>query len=138
MFYRSCMRHSSCFPAPTNSAYSELTALIDSTNSPDSPFHISQATTDAKVYPFPNTTEPNGPSKRKRTEDGHISSPPTNDIGNARYSELVHANKHLLKLSETTKAECAQLSDSCVRDNCLYCSPPVLQFSHPGQSQVMD
>ncbi|KIM70365.1 hypothetical protein SCLCIDRAFT_1207704 [Scleroderma citrinum Foug A] len=91
----------------------ELSALIDSTNSPDSPFHISQAATDAKVYPSPNTTEPNGSSKRKRTEDGHISSSPINDIAHARYPECVHANKHLLKLSETMKAECAQLSDFC-------------------------
>jgi len=39
--------------------------------------------------------------------------PLTSDIANARYPELVLANKHVLKLQETIKAECSQLSESC-------------------------
>ncbi|KAF9229062.1 proteasome activator pa28 REG alpha/beta subunit [Gyrodon lividus] len=94
----------------------ELSATVESTNALDSPYHISQASasTDATVYPPLNATyDLNGPaSKRKRTEDG-VSPPFANDTSNARYPELVHANKHILKLQETIKAECAQLSDSC-------------------------
>ncbi|KAL4070759.1 proteasome activator pa28 REG alpha beta subunit, partial [Scleroderma citrinum] len=105
------------FPAKVGYSFTGclLTALIESTNAPESPFHVSHATTltDARVYPSSNTTELNGPLKRRRTEDGHASSTPANDITNARYPELVYANKHILKLSETTKAECVQLSDSC-------------------------
>jgi proteasome activator subunit 3 (PA28 gamma) len=98
------------FPAKTI----ELSTIIDGANAPDSPYNISQApvSTDPRVYPSPGTSEVNGPSsKRKRVEDGIV--PLGNDIANARYPELVHANKHILKLQETIKAECAQLSDAC-------------------------
>ncbi|KIJ65037.1 hypothetical protein HYDPIDRAFT_131236 [Hydnomerulius pinastri MD-312] len=73
------------------------------------------ASTDTRVYPAPSATaDSNGPaSKRKRTEDGIVPSSLANDATNARYPELVHANKHILKLHETIKAECAQLSDYC-------------------------
>ncbi|KAF8846179.1 proteasome activator pa28 REG alpha beta subunit [Paxillus ammoniavirescens] len=99
------------FPAKTI----ELSAMVESTSALDSPYHISQApaSTDARVYPPPNaTSDLNGPaSKRKRTEDGVVPSP--NDATNARYPELVHANKHILKLQETIKGECSQLADFC-------------------------
>ncbi|KAI6047813.1 proteasome activator pa28 REG alpha beta subunit [Pisolithus marmoratus] len=93
----------------------ELTTLIDSTNTPDSPFNIAQASTltDARVYPAPSSVDPGGPAKRRRTEDGGALSPTNGDITSTRYPDLVHANKHILKLSETTKSECAQLSDCC-------------------------
>ncbi|KAH7885980.1 proteasome activator pa28 REG alpha beta subunit [Phlebopus sp. FC_14] len=95
----------------------ELTATVESADAEDSPFHISHAppSTDAKVYPLTVTaTESNGPpSKRKRAEDGSASLSLANDATNARYPELVHANKHLLTLQETIKKECAQLSDCC-------------------------
>ncbi|KAN0100447.1 Proteasome activator pa28 [Tylopilus felleus] len=100
------------FPAKVSTF--ELSAIIEDANAPDSPYNISQApgSTDPKVYPPPSTSDFNGPfSKRKRVEDGIT--PLTNEIVNARYPELVHANKHILKLQETIKAECAQLSDSC-------------------------
>ncbi|KAG9314189.1 proteasome activator pa28 REG alpha beta subunit [Chiua virens] len=98
------------FPAKTI----ELSNLIESASAPDSPYDLTQAaaTTDPRVYPPPGTTDSNGPSaKRKRVEDGIV--PLTNDISNPRYPELVYANKHVLKLQETIKAECTQLSDSC-------------------------
>ncbi|KAG6381002.1 proteasome activator pa28 REG alpha beta subunit [Boletus reticuloceps] len=98
------------FPAKTF----ELSSIIDGANAPDSPYSVSHApaSTDPRVYPPPNSPDPNGPSsKRKRVEDGIVLL--TNDIANAKYPELVHANKHILKLQETIKAECAQLSDSC-------------------------
>ena len=107
---------------------SELSAIIEDANAPDSPYNISQApgSTDPKVYPPPSTSDFNGPfSKRKRVEDGIT--PLTNEIVNARYPELVHANKHILKLQETIKAECAQLSDSCVSQLSSFFSPSTLR-----------
>ncbi|KAI6008370.1 proteasome activator pa28 REG alpha beta subunit [Pisolithus orientalis] len=98
----------------------KLTTLIESTKAPDSPFNIAHASTltDARVYPAPSDyVDSNGPAKRKRTEDGSVPSLSNSDIPNARYPDLVHANKHILKLSETTKSECTQLSDCCVRNN---------------------
>ncbi|KAG0704397.1 proteasome activator pa28 REG alpha beta subunit, partial [Suillus ampliporus] len=96
---------------------SELTSLIESTKAEDSPYQISQAaaSTDTTVYPSPSSTETNGPSsnKRKRNEDGSGSPTHVNEAVSARYPELVHANKLILKLHETTKSECAQLSDFC-------------------------
>lgn len=94
----------------------ELTTLIESTKAPDSPFNIAHASTltDARVYPAPSDyVDSNGPAKRKRTEDGSVPSLSNSDIPNARYPDLVHANKHILKLSETTKSECTQLSNCC-------------------------
>jgi proteasome activator subunit 3 (PA28 gamma) len=116
--------------------YSELSTIIDGANAPDSPYNISQApvSTDPRVYPSPGTSEVNGPSsKRKRVEDGIV--PLGNDIANARYPELVHANKHILKLQETIKAECAQLSDACVGQlSCLFLSYTEMDT---GQGQAM-
>ncbi|KAG1889522.1 proteasome activator pa28 REG alpha beta subunit [Suillus subluteus] len=95
----------------------ELTSLIESTNTDDSPYQISQAaaSTDTTIYPPPSSTETNGPSsnKRKRNEDGSAAPAHLNETVNARYPELVHANKLISKLHETVKLECAQLSDSC-------------------------
>ncbi|KAG2122069.1 proteasome activator pa28 REG alpha beta subunit [Suillus cothurnatus] len=88
-----------------------------STNADDSPYQISQAaaSTDATIYPPPSSAEKNGPSsnKRKRNEDGSAAPAHLNETVNARYPELVHTNKIILKLHETVKSECAQLSDSC-------------------------
>ncbi|KAG2159634.1 proteasome activator pa28 REG alpha beta subunit [Suillus bovinus] len=88
-----------------------------STNAEDSPYQISQAaaSTDTTVYPPPSSTEINGPTsnKRKRNEDGSAAPSHLNETVNARYPELVHANKLISKLHETIKVECAQLSDSC-------------------------
>ncbi|KAG2045069.1 proteasome activator pa28 REG alpha beta subunit [Suillus americanus] len=91
--------------------------VFQSTNTDDSPYQISQAaaSTDTTIYPPPSSTEKNGPSsnKRKRNEDGSAAPAHLNETVNARYPELVHANKLILKLHETVKLECAQLSDSC-------------------------
>jgi proteasome activator subunit 3 (PA28 gamma) len=109
---------SSSFPPFCSPIYSELTSLIESTNADDSPYQISQAaaSTDATIYPPPSSAEKNGPSsnKRKRNEDGSAAPAHLNETVNARYPELVHTNKIILKLHETVKSECAQLSDSCV------------------------
>lgn len=106
------------FPPFFSPIYSELTSLIESTNAENSPFQISQAaaSTDTTIYP-PPSSETNGPSsnKRKRNEDGSAAPAHLNETVNARYPELVHANKLISKLHETVKLECAQLSDSCVR-----------------------
>jgi len=95
----------------------ELTRLIESTKADDSPYQISRAAefTDTTIYPPPSSNGENGPSssKRKRSEDGSAMSARMNETVNARYPELMHANKHILKLHETVKSECAQLSDSC-------------------------
>lgn len=40
--------------------------------------------------------------------------PHTDGITHAKHAELVHANKHILKLHETIRAECTLLAESCV------------------------
>lgn len=94
----------------------ELTTLIESTKTPDSPFNIAHASTvtDTRVYPAPsNSTDSNGPAKRRRTEDSSALPLANGDNAGARYPDLVHANKHVMKLFETTKSECTHLSDCC-------------------------
>ncbi|KAI6120736.1 proteasome activator pa28 REG alpha beta subunit [Pisolithus croceorrhizus] len=102
------------FPAKVRSF--ELTTLIESTKTPDSPFNIAHASTltDARVYPAPsNSMDSNGPAKRRRTEDSSALPLANGDNAGARYPDLVHANKHIMKLFETTKSECTHLSDCC-------------------------
>ncbi|KAH7930507.1 proteasome activator pa28, REG alpha/beta subunit [Leucogyrophana mollusca] len=92
----------------------ELSALIDSTIQPDSPYHISHASsfTDATVYPPPSSTGADEPDKkRKRGTDRSVSLPHSSD--NARYPNHMLANQHIIKLHDTVKRECSQLADSC-------------------------
>ncbi|EIW86913.1 proteasome activator pa28 REG alpha beta subunit [Coniophora puteana RWD-64-598 SS2] len=92
-------------------------ALRDYTSlhSPDSPFHISHASTstDATVHPAPTRTDGAEVKKRKRSESDDGSSTTLNDIVNARYPSVVHANRHITGLRQYLKDECEQLADSC-------------------------
>jgi proteasome activator subunit 3 (PA28 gamma) len=92
----------------------ELSTTIESANAPDSPYSISQAAafTDTRVYPPPSTSHSNDPSlNRNYVEDDIV--PFTNELVHAKYPELVHANKHILKLQDIIREECTQLTDSC-------------------------
>jgi len=64
------------------------------------------------VYPPPSTSHSNDPSlNRNYVEDDIV--PFTNELVHAKYPELVHANKHILKLQDIIREECTQLTDSC-------------------------
>jgi proteasome activator subunit 3 (PA28 gamma) len=95
---------------------SELTKLIESTSTPDSPFHISHPSsfTDATVYPTPSSTAYDEPEakKRKRNGDGNTA-PGGNDTQQARYPNLVLGNKHISKAHQQVKKECEQLAELC-------------------------
>ncbi|KAF8349700.1 proteasome activator pa28 REG alpha beta subunit [Amanita rubescens] len=99
--------------------YTQLSELLDTTSNPDSPFHLSHASsfTDVNVYPC---TQPalDEPSQKKRKlndtsdSDEEASRPNTstmNDFQYARLSGQVRANHHIVKLHEIVKKECDQL-----------------------------
>ncbi|KAH7914771.1 proteasome activator pa28 REG alpha beta subunit [Hygrophoropsis aurantiaca] len=102
---------------PTKVSWIELSALIDSTGTSDSPYHISHGSlsTDAVVYPPPSSSlevdEPD--KKRKRTIDGSALSSNSNDLQSPRYSNRMRANQHIIKLHDSLKTECSELADSC-------------------------
>ncbi|EGO02578.1 hypothetical protein SERLA73DRAFT_130893 [Serpula lacrymans var. lacrymans S7.3] len=92
----------------------ELTTLISSTENPESPFHLSHASTDATVYPPPSSSSDVPESKkRKRMTDGTPFVVNHNDTHHAIYVNLVHANAHIIKLNADIKKECTQLADLC-------------------------
>ncbi|KDQ63335.1 hypothetical protein JAAARDRAFT_374986 [Jaapia argillacea MUCL 33604] len=96
----------------------ELHQFIESTSTTTSPFNLlhSSTFTDTTVYPRPSGSEEPEIKKRKRVVDG--SGVPNGagivkDIENARYPNLVLANKHMAKIHEDVKRECEQLADNC-------------------------
>ncbi|KAL4252495.1 PA28 family protein [Abortiporus biennis] len=103
----------------------ELQALLNSTNSPSSIFHLSHAakSTDATVYSSPPPTVPSsgGPDTKKRKlaheegVNGKASATLTavNDTHNARYPSLMLSNQHVIQVHETVKRECEQLAEYC-------------------------
>ena len=102
----------------------ELQALLDTTSSSSSPFHLSHAaeTTEATVYPPPATSSSAGPDTKKRklnNEDvvngGSAHTPSAgNDTRNALYPNLMLANPHITKVHGILKKECEQLADLVV------------------------
>ncbi|KAJ7161344.1 proteasome activator pa28 REG alpha/beta subunit [Mycena crocata] len=92
-----------------------LQELIQSTSDPISPYHRDQtaATTDANVYPAPESSESAGDRpqlKKRKTNDGSL---PAGDLINdtqyARLPSLVNSNKHMGDLHATMKRECEEL-----------------------------
>lgn len=59
----------------------------------------------------------------------------TNDTRNARYPNLMHANKHIVKVHELMKRECEQLAELIVRGYEL--SQHWCLYSLSGQSEAM-
>lgn len=101
---------------PLNLDYSELNEFIETTSTPDSPFHLSRvaASTDATVYPPP--TDEDGPEAKKRKRNTETSSGATNsnDTRHAAYPNLMLGNKHIVMIHATIKKECEQLADLVV------------------------
>lgn len=104
------------------SSWRELHQLVASTESSESPFHVSHKTgfTDATVYPAPpsSSDEPEL-KKRKRTAETSTNgiasaSTASNDAAHARYPNLMVANKYNVELHEILKRECEQLAQHCV------------------------
>ena len=118
---------------------SELTKLIESTSTPDSPFHISHPSsfTDATVYPTPSSTAYDEPEakKRKRNGDGNTAAG-GNDIQQARYPNLVLGNKHISKAHQQVKKECEQLAELCVRSTSYICRMEIYHDT-TGQGEAM-
>src|ERR1700722_15282794 len=105
------------------STFRELQQLIDSTSEPDSPFHLSHAstTTDPTVYPPPLPSSPLSDEpqskKRKASADGTCCTPPSgvaSDTQCARFPHVVLANQHITEVHRTVKKECEQLADLSV------------------------
>jgi hypothetical protein len=93
----------------------ELQLLIESTSSPDSPFHLSHASksTDVTVYPSPSSEEP-AAKRQKLSPEAAVA---RNGMNNTDYSgipNLVLANKHVDTVHMVVKRECEQLADLCV------------------------
>ncbi len=87
--------------------------MIQSFDSPSSPFHPSHASTstDGTVYPPPDghpSEEP--PSKKRRLADPIDS----NAAQNGRFTSVVVANKHISGLHAIVKRESEQLSSTVV------------------------
>ncbi|KAJ7897094.1 proteasome activator pa28 REG alpha beta subunit [Mycena olivaceomarginata] len=93
----------------------ELQELIQSASLSSSPYHKDQTstTTDATVYPAPDSSQANGDQpqpKKRKMDDGNLASAVlTNDTQHARIPSLVHANKHMGTLHATLKRECEEL-----------------------------
>ncbi|KAF7339270.1 Proteasome activator pa28 REG alpha/beta subunit [Mycena sanguinolenta] len=91
----------------------ELQDKIKSAALPGSPYHHSQTstTTDATVYPAPESSQTIGEpqSKKRKMDDGSQVSATTNDTQHARLPSIVHANKHMSALHATLKRECEEL-----------------------------
>lgn len=126
-------------------AYScrELQQLIDSTANPSSPFHISHASssTDVTVYPPPSSALSEEPESKKRrlnegsangaSATGHNSA---NSVQQARFANLVLANKHIDKVHAEVKKECEQLAELCVSIDICTCD--ALHVMHDMQDRV--
>ncbi|KAJ6520056.1 proteasome activator pa28 REG alpha beta subunit [Mycena sanguinolenta] len=88
----------------------ELQDKIKSAALPGSLYHHS-TTTDATVYPGPESSQVNAEpqSKKRKMDDGSQASVATNDTQHARFPSIVHANKHMGTLHATLKRECEEL-----------------------------
>lgn len=73
-------------------------------------YNIENAHTDTTVYPSPSA-EPRQESKKRKAADGLGI---VNGTENARYSEHVYANKHIVETYKHLKAECEELARLCV------------------------
>ena len=100
-------------------------------SSPTSVFNMSHAKshTDATIYPPPaDFVSPEEPETKKRKlgdngVNGSSSAAHTagNVLGNARFTNSMHANKHLAQVYAALKKECEELVESIV---CLYLVSP--------------
>ncbi|PCH34053.1 proteasome activator pa28 REG alpha/beta subunit [Wolfiporia cocos MD-104 SS10] len=106
-----------------NALRSEFQELIESTQSPSSPFHTSHAATftDPTVYPPPSaggSAEPET-KKRKLTAEGSVNGASSqgvtasNGIHHAVYPNLVVTNQHLPQVYTVLKTECEALIELC-------------------------
>ncbi|KAH8119904.1 proteasome activator pa28, REG alpha/beta subunit [Phellopilus nigrolimitatus] len=88
-------------------------ALIDSSSDTSSPFNLAHASTstDTTVYPDPSKGQRQDSKKRKVADGDAKASAKTTE--NAHYAELIHANKHIIKVHERIKNECEELARTC-------------------------
>lgn len=91
-------------------------------SNPTSPFNMSNATkhTDTTIYPPPiesSTDEPD--TKKRKLADGGVNGSviahtADNVTDGARFTNSMHANKHLEQVYAVLKKECEELADSIV------------------------
>ena len=111
-------------PAIPDFIYSGLQELIVSMSTPTSVFNMSHATshTDTTIYPPPaDFVSPEEPEtkKRKLSDNGvngaaSVAHTAGNVLGNARFTNSMHANKHLAQVYAALKKECEELVESIV------------------------
>ncbi|KAJ3531080.1 hypothetical protein NM688_g7625 [Phlebia brevispora] len=101
---------------------SQLQELIISMSSSDSVFNMSNATshTDTTIYPppadFVSSDEPD--TKKRKLSDGGVNGTASvahtaaNVTGTARFTNSMHANKHLTLVFAALKKECEELVES--------------------------
>ncbi|KAF7798536.1 hypothetical protein EIP86_009757 [Pleurotus ostreatoroseus] len=109
-------------PAIPDFIYSGLQELIISMSTPTSVFNMSHATshTDTTIYPPPaDFVSPEEPEtkKRKLSDNGvngaaSVAHTAGNVLGNARFTNSMHANKHLAQVYAALKKECEELVES--------------------------
>lgn len=87
--------------------------------------------TDTTVHPPPTdflSSEEPDTKKRKLSDNGvngtsSVAHTAANPLGNARYTNSMHSNKHLPQVFAAVKNECQQLVDSIVRLNVILHGP---------------
>lgn len=95
----------------------ELQLLIESTSSPDSPFHLSHASksTDVTIYPPPSTSSDKPAAKRQKlSPEAAVAANGVDNTYRPIIPHLVLANKHVDSVHMVVKKECEQLADLCV------------------------
>jgi len=91
---------------------SDLSELLETTLTPESPFHLSHASSSTDTTVYPHTESPSDDpttKKRKLNGDGDVEASIVNDTQFARFASRVHANNHLAKVHGILKKECEQL-----------------------------
>lgn len=89
--------------------------MITSTDMPSSPFHLSNLTTDATVYPPPAGATDEPESKKRKLADGALNGKTLHETDSgARYTNQMLSNKHVVKVHDILKKECEELADSIV------------------------
>lgn len=91
----------------------DLQELIYASSDSGHLYNVANAHTDSTVYADPSK-EPRQESKKRKAADGEGLGI-ANGTENARHSELVYANKHIVETYKHLKAECEELARLCVR-----------------------
>jgi proteasome activator subunit 3 (PA28 gamma) len=90
-----------------------LQELIISTSAPSSPFHSSNLSTDATVYPSPTLSLDEPESKKRKLDESAPNGSSHADEG-ARFANQMLANSHIQNVHDILKKECEELAEYIV------------------------